>query len=135
MWLDYWETAWNWSTILRKVIYSTFWRNNGTLPQVKLIIRKGLACPSLLTEFFWCLSVYLPCCLLFFRIRTKQICAYALQSVLEEIKCNEPQLNRLKEKAQQLWEEQAASKNFVHRVSQLSSLYLALSNLTKVMLL
>ncbi|KAM6459267.1 nesprin-1-like [Liasis olivaceus] len=54
-----------------------------------------------------------------------------LQSVLEEIKCNEPQLNRLKEKAQQLCEEQAASKNFVHRVSQLSSLYLALSNLTK----
>ncbi|XP_013912844.1 PREDICTED: nesprin-1-like [Thamnophis sirtalis] len=54
-----------------------------------------------------------------------------LQSVLEEIKYNEPQLSRLKEKAQQLWEEQAASKNFVHRVSQLSSLYLALSNLTK----
>uniref|UniRef100_A0A8C5RJ37 Spectrin repeat containing nuclear envelope protein 1 n=1 Tax=Laticauda laticaudata TaxID=8630 RepID=A0A8C5RJ37_LATLA len=54
-----------------------------------------------------------------------------LQSVLEEIKCNEPHLSRLKEKAQQLWEEQSASKNFVHRVSQLSSLYLALSNLTK----
>uniref|UniRef100_Q8NF91-12 Isoform GSRP-56 of Nesprin-1 n=2 Tax=Homo sapiens TaxID=9606 RepID=Q8NF91-12 len=54
-----------------------------------------------------------------------------LQSVLEEIHCYEPQLNRLKEKAQQLWEGQAASKSFRHRVSQLSSQYLALSNLTK----
>lgn len=55
------------------------------------------------------------------------------QSVLEEINCYEPQLNRLKEKAQQLWEGQAASRSFVHRVSQLSAQYLALSNLTKVM--
>ncbi|XP_060128741.1 nesprin-1 isoform X4 [Zootoca vivipara] len=54
-----------------------------------------------------------------------------LQSVLEEIRCHEPQLDRLKEKAQQLWEEQAASKSFMHRVSQLSSQYLALSNVTK----
>ncbi|XP_016071417.1 PREDICTED: nesprin-1 [Miniopterus natalensis] len=54
-----------------------------------------------------------------------------LQSVLEEINCYEPQLNRLKEKAQQLWEGQAASKSFVHRVSQLSAQYLALSNVTK----
>ncbi|XP_038626046.1 nesprin-1 isoform X2 [Tachyglossus aculeatus] len=54
-----------------------------------------------------------------------------LQSVLEEINCHEPQLHRLKEKAQQLWEGQAASKSFMHRVSQLSSQYLALSNLTK----
>lgn len=55
-----------------------------------------------------------------------------LQSVLEEIQCYEPQLHRLKEKALQLWEGQAASKSFVHRVSQLSSQYLALSNVTKV---
>uniref|UniRef100_A0A480VEC9 Nesprin-1 isoform X8 n=1 Tax=Sus scrofa TaxID=9823 RepID=A0A480VEC9_PIG len=54
-----------------------------------------------------------------------------LQSVLEEINCYEPQLHRLKEKAQQLWEGQAASRSFLHRVSQLSSQYLALSNFTK----
>lgn len=60
-------------------------------------------------------------------------CACALQSVLEEISCHEHQLNRLKEKAQQLWEEQAVSKSFMRRVSQLSSQYLTLSNLTKVM--
>nr|XP_023420318.1 nesprin-1 isoform X2 [Cavia porcellus] len=54
-----------------------------------------------------------------------------LQSVLEEIHCYEHQLNRLKEKAQQLWEGQAASKSFMHRVSQLSAQYLALSNSTK----
>ncbi|KAH0622390.1 hypothetical protein JD844_024656, partial [Phrynosoma platyrhinos] len=54
-----------------------------------------------------------------------------LQSVLEEIRCHESQLNKLKEKAQQLWEEQAASKNFMHRVSQLSSQYLSLSNVAK----
>ncbi|XP_045150652.1 nesprin-1 [Echinops telfairi] len=54
-----------------------------------------------------------------------------LQSVLEEINCYEPQLHRLKEKARQLWEGQAASKSFLHRVSQLSSQYLALSNVTK----
>ncbi|KAB0392836.1 hypothetical protein E2I00_007090, partial [Balaenoptera physalus] len=55
----------------------------------------------------------------------------SFESVLEEINCYEPQLHRLKEKAQQLWEGQAASRSFMHRVSQLSSLYLALSNLTK----
>ncbi|XP_027759675.1 nesprin-1 isoform X4 [Empidonax traillii] len=54
-----------------------------------------------------------------------------LQSVLEEISCHEHQLNRLKEKAQQLWEEQAVSKSFMRRVSQLSSQYLTLSSLTK----
>ncbi|NXT73431.1 SYNE1 protein, partial [Zapornia atra] len=54
-----------------------------------------------------------------------------LQSVLEEISCHEHQLKRLKEKAQQLWEEQAVSKSFMRRVSQLSSQYLTLSNLTK----
>ena len=58
------------------------------------------------------------------------LCAF--QSVLEEINCYEPQLRRLKEKAQQLWEGQAASRSFMHRVSQLSSQYLALSNVTKV---
>ncbi|RXM34120.1 Nesprin-1 [Acipenser ruthenus] len=56
---------------------------------------------------------------------------HKLQSVLEEIACQELQLNRLKEKAHQLWEGQAAGKSFMHRVSQLSAQYLALSNLTK----
>ncbi|RXM34940.1 Nesprin-1 [Acipenser ruthenus] len=56
---------------------------------------------------------------------------HKLQSVLEEIACQEFQLNRLKEKAHQLWEGQAAGKSFMHRVSQLSAQYLALSNLTK----
>lgn len=54
------------------------------------------------------------------------------QSVLEELASHEIQLNRLKEKAQLLWDEQAAGKGFVHRVSQLSAQYLALTNLTKV---
>lgn len=54
------------------------------------------------------------------------------QSVLEDLASQEIQLNRLKEKAQLLWEEHAAGKGFVHRVSQLSAQYLALTNLTKV---
>lgn len=54
------------------------------------------------------------------------------QSVLEELASQEVQLNRLKEKAQLLWDEHAAGKGFVHRVSQLSAQYLALTNLTKV---
>lgn len=54
------------------------------------------------------------------------------QSVLEELASLEIQLNRLKEKAQLLWDEHAAGKGFVHRVSQLSAQYLALTNLTKV---
>lgn len=54
------------------------------------------------------------------------------QSVLEELASHEVQLNRLKEKAQLLWDEHAAGKGFVHRVSQLSAQYLALTNLTKV---
>lgn len=70
-------------------------------------------------------------CLLY-STHLKYLCAYALQSVLEEISCHEHQLNRLKEKAQQLLEEQAVSKSFMRRVSQLSSQYLTLSNLTKV---
>lgn len=54
------------------------------------------------------------------------------QSVLEELASQEVQLNKLKEKAQLLWDEHAAGKGFVHRVSQLSAQYLALTNLTKV---
>lgn len=54
------------------------------------------------------------------------------QSVLEELASLEIQLSRLKEKAQLLWDEHAAGKGFVHRVSQLSAQYLALTNLTKV---
>lgn len=47
----------------------------------------------------------------------------------------EAELGRLRERAHRLWEGQAAGKGFVHRVSQLSAQYLALSNLTKVTLL
>lgn len=54
------------------------------------------------------------------------------QSVLEALAAHEVQLNRLKEKAQLLWDQHAAGKSFVHRVSQLSAQYLALTNLTKV---
>ncbi|TRY83472.1 hypothetical protein DNTS_016214, partial [Danionella cerebrum] len=44
-----------------------------------------------------------------------------LQSLLEELGCQEPVLLRLREKAQQLWDGHTAGKGFVHRVSQLSS--------------
>lgn len=54
------------------------------------------------------------------------------QSVLEDLASHEVQLNRLKEKAQLLWDEHSAGKGFVHRVSQLSAQCLALTNLTKV---
>ncbi|TWW68818.1 Nesprin-1 Enaptin KASH domain-containing protein 1 [Takifugu flavidus] len=54
-----------------------------------------------------------------------------LQCVLEEVASREAELGRLREKAHHLWEGQAAGKGFVHRVSQLSAQYLALSNLTK----
>lgn len=54
------------------------------------------------------------------------------QSVLEELASLEIQLNKLREKAQLLWDEHAAGKGFVHRVAQLSAQYLALTNLTKV---
>ncbi|KAK6304736.1 hypothetical protein J4Q44_G00253220 [Coregonus suidteri] len=57
---------------------------------------------------------------------------HKLQSVLEELASQEVQLIRLKEKAQLLWDGHAARKGFVHRVSQLSAQYLALTNLTKV---
>lgn len=56
------------------------------------------------------------------------------QCVLEEMASREALLGRLRGKAHRLWEEQAAGKGFVHRVSQLSAQYLALSNLTKVTL-
>lgn len=56
------------------------------------------------------------------------------QCVLEEMAGREAELGGLREKAHHLWEGQAAGKGFVHRVSQLSAQYLALSNLTKVML-
>uniref|UniRef100_A0A8K9XYB1 Spectrin repeat containing nuclear envelope protein 1 n=1 Tax=Oncorhynchus mykiss TaxID=8022 RepID=A0A8K9XYB1_ONCMY len=54
-----------------------------------------------------------------------------LQRVLEELSCREAELGKLRERAHRLWEGQAAGKGFVHRVSQLSAQYLALSNLTK----
>lgn len=54
------------------------------------------------------------------------------QSVLEELASQGAQLSRLREKAQQLWDKHTAGKGFVHRVSQLSAQYLALSNQTKV---
>ncbi|XP_028253699.1 nesprin-1 [Parambassis ranga] len=54
-----------------------------------------------------------------------------LQCVLEEMASREVELSRLRERAHRLWEGQAAGKGFVHRVSQLSAQYLALSNLTK----
>ncbi|XP_077366762.1 nesprin-1 isoform X9 [Festucalex cinctus] len=54
-----------------------------------------------------------------------------LQSVLEEMSSRDVELGRLRERAHCLWEGQAAGKGFLHRVSQLSAQYLALSNLTK----
>ncbi|XP_028808913.1 nesprin-1 isoform X6 [Denticeps clupeoides] len=54
-----------------------------------------------------------------------------LQSVLEELGSREAELSSLRDRAQQLWEGQAAGKGFVHQVSQLAAQYLALSNLTK----
>ncbi|KAG7249949.1 hypothetical protein CRUP_005777, partial [Coryphaenoides rupestris] len=54
-----------------------------------------------------------------------------LQCVLEEMAGREAELVGLRERAHLLWEGQAAGKGFVHRVSQLSAQYLALSNLTK----
>lgn len=59
-------------------------------------------------------------------------CFILAQCVLEETASREAELGRLRERAHRLWEGQAAGKGFVHRVSQLSAQYLALSNLTKV---
>lgn len=61
-------------------------------------------------------------------------CLLLVQCVLEEVASRESELGKLREKAHHLWEGQAAGKGFVHRVSQLSAQYLALSNLTKVIL-
>lgn len=61
-------------------------------------------------------------------------CFILPQCVLEEMASREQELCRLRERAHCLWEGQAAGKGFVHRVSQLSAQYLALSNLTKVIL-
>lgn len=61
-------------------------------------------------------------------------CLILAQCVLAEVASREAELARLREKAHHLWEGQAAGKGFVHRVSQLSAQYLALSNLTKVIL-
>lgn len=68
----------------------------------------------------------------FFRLPS---CFVLVQCVLEEMASREVELSRLRERAHHLWEGQAAGKGFVHRVSQLSAQYLALSNLTKVTLL
>ena len=59
-------------------------------------------------------------------------CFLLVQCVLEEMAGREAELGGLRERAHRLWEGQAAGKGFVHRVSQLSAQYLALSNLTKV---
>ncbi|MED6268686.1 hypothetical protein CHARACLAT_024850, partial [Characodon lateralis] len=64
-------------------------------------------------------------------LTAKKLELHKLQSVLEDLASHEVQLNKLKEKAQLLWDEHSAGKGFVHRVSQLSSQCLALTNLTK----
>nr|XP_057913481.1 nesprin-1 isoform X6 [Doryrhamphus excisus] len=64
-------------------------------------------------------------------LAAKKMELHKLQSVLEELASHQVQLSRLKEKAQRLSDEHAAGKGFVHRVSQLSAQFLALTNLTK----
>uniref|UniRef100_A0AAV2JAL2 Calponin-homology (CH) domain-containing protein n=1 Tax=Knipowitschia caucasica TaxID=637954 RepID=A0AAV2JAL2_KNICA len=64
-------------------------------------------------------------------LTAKKLELHKLQSVLEDLASQEVQLCRLREKAQLLWDEHAAGKGFVYRVSQLSAQYLALTNLTK----
>lgn len=54
------------------------------------------------------------------------------QSLLEELSAQEQQLSRLRERAQQVWDEHSAGKGYLHRVSQLSAQLLALTNTTKV---
>lgn len=76
----------------------------------------------------------LPVALSFLPPHSSSTCLVLVQCVLEEVASREAELGRLREKAHHLWEGQAAGKGFVHRVSQLSAQYLALSNLTKVML-
>lgn len=76
----------------------------------------------------------LPVALSFLPPHSSSTCLILAQCVLEEVASREAELGRLREKAHHLWEGQAAGKGFVHRVSQLSAQYLALSNLTKVIL-
>lgn len=76
----------------------------------------------------------LPVALSFLPAHSSSTCLVLVQCVLEEVASREAELGRLREKAHHLWEGQAAGKGFVHRVSQLSAQYLALSNLTKVIL-
>ncbi|XP_034001993.1 LOW QUALITY PROTEIN: nesprin-1-like, partial [Trematomus bernacchii] len=56
---------------------------------------------------------------------------HKLQSVLEDLSSVDLQLRSLREKAQRLWDDHAAGKAFIHRASQLSAQYLALTSLTK----
>ncbi|XP_033933582.1 nesprin-1-like, partial [Pseudochaenichthys georgianus] len=62
---------------------------------------------------------------------TKKQELHKLQSVLEDLSSVDLQLRSLREKAQRLWEDHAAGKAFIHRASQLSAQYLALTSLTK----
>lgn len=83
--------------------------------------------PNVLTTFY---------CSFIFNSPSSSSSSFILaQCVLKEMTSREAELGRLREKAHNLWEGQAAGKGFVHRVSQLSAQYLALSNLTKVILL
>lgn len=94
---------------------------------------------SLIPSLNVCPVHVLPCCFINHLTNTG-LCVMLLcanvpvlsQSLLEELASKESQLHRLREKAQQLWDGHTAGKGFVHRVSQLSAQYLALSNLTKV---
>ncbi|XP_041950505.1 nesprin-1 [Alosa sapidissima] len=54
-----------------------------------------------------------------------------LQAVLKELTSREAGLTQLRGQAYELWEGQAAGRDFMHRVSQLIGQYLALSNLIK----
>ncbi|XP_076129249.1 nesprin-1 [Alosa pseudoharengus] len=54
-----------------------------------------------------------------------------LQAVLKELTSREAELTQLRGRAYELWEGQAAGRDFMHRVSQLIGQYLALSNLIK----
>lgn len=79
---------------------------------------------------------YLPTSYCFFIVTSPSSSSSFIlaQCVLDEMASREAELGGLREKAHRLWEGQAAGKGFVHRVSQLSAQYLALSNLTKVTL-
>lgn len=89
---------------------------------------------TLIIIFFHSFAYPLPVALSSPPPHSSSTCLVLAQCVLEEVASREPELARLREKAHHLWEGQAAGKGFVHRVSQLSAQYLALSNLSKVML-